>query len=270
MNHVKHLLLALGLLGLSAWAQPAVSPLPNTHAHNDYEHTHPLFDALAQGFCSVEADIYLIDGKLLVAHERREVRPERTLEALYLDPLLAQVRAHGGRLYPGGPDCYLLIDVKTAAEPTYRALRDVLARYQEMLTRFTPTSTETNAITVVISGNRARQIMASEAVRYAAVDGRLPDLAGSTNAHLIPWISDNWSLHFTWRGWQQMPADQQAELRRIVDQAHAQGRKVRFWGGPDIPALWSVELAAGVDFINTDKLAELRQFLLAAHPPGTR
>src|SRR5712672_4165891 len=62
-------------------------PLVRAHAHNDYEHQRPLFDALEHGFCSVEADIYLVDGKLLVAHDRSKVKPERTLEALYLDPL---------------------------------------------------------------------------------------------------------------------------------------------------------------------------------------
>ena len=45
-------------------AQP--TPLIHAHAHDDYEHTRPLLDALDHGFCSVEADIYLVDGKLLV------------------------------------------------------------------------------------------------------------------------------------------------------------------------------------------------------------
>ena len=36
-----------------------VVPLPNAHAHNDYEHKRPLFDALDHGFCSVEADVFL-------------------------------------------------------------------------------------------------------------------------------------------------------------------------------------------------------------------
>ena len=62
-------------------------PLTNVHAHNDYEHKHPLFDALACGFCSVEADINLVDGQLLVAHSRAAVKPGRTLQSLYLDPL---------------------------------------------------------------------------------------------------------------------------------------------------------------------------------------
>jgi hypothetical protein len=42
-------------------------PLTRAHAHNDYLHARPLFDALDHGFCSVEADVWLVDGKLLVA-----------------------------------------------------------------------------------------------------------------------------------------------------------------------------------------------------------
>jgi hypothetical protein len=54
-------------------------PLVRAHAHNDYEHARPLFDALDRGFCSVEADVYLIDGELLVAHDRKDVKAGRTL-----------------------------------------------------------------------------------------------------------------------------------------------------------------------------------------------
>src|SRR6478672_12695010 len=101
---------ACGLLLVAAGlvvAAPATVPLKNAHAHNDYEHTRPLFDALDQGFCSVEADIYLIDGQLLVAHDRKDVKPDRTLESLYLDPLRERVKANGGRVYKDGPTIYL-------------------------------------------------------------------------------------------------------------------------------------------------------------------
>ena len=66
-------------------------PLTNVHAHNDYEHTRPLLDALQHGFCSVEADVHLVDGQLLVAHSRLDVNPGKTLQALYLDPLRERV-----------------------------------------------------------------------------------------------------------------------------------------------------------------------------------
>ena len=38
-----------------------VIPRPQAHAHNDYYHTRPLLDALSHGFCSVEADVFLVD-----------------------------------------------------------------------------------------------------------------------------------------------------------------------------------------------------------------
>jgi hypothetical protein len=55
-------------------------------------------------------------------------------------------------------------------------------------------------------------------------------------------------------------------LRALARQAHAAGRKLRFWAIPDRPgpartALWRELLAAGVDLLNTDDLGGLRAFL---------
>src|SRR5437868_5553114 len=77
-----------------------VAPLARTHAHNDYEHNRPLFDALDCGFCSVEADIWLVKGELLVGHTPLALKKDRTLEKLYLDPLRTRAKANGGKVYP--------------------------------------------------------------------------------------------------------------------------------------------------------------------------
>src|SRR5438552_6105912 len=102
--------LAIGAVDDRVAAGPVV-PLIHTHAHNDYEHKRPLFDALDHGFCSVEADIFLVEGQLLVAHNRSQTKPERTLQSLYLDPLRARVKKNAGRVYPAGPEVTLLIDI---------------------------------------------------------------------------------------------------------------------------------------------------------------
>src|SRR5437773_6651310 len=103
---------AIFLAARLAHAAPP-APLVHAHAHNDYEHKRPLLDALDHGFCSVEADIYLVDGKLLVGHNRKDLRPNKTLETLYLEPLRERIRAYGGKVYRAGPTVHLLIDVKT-------------------------------------------------------------------------------------------------------------------------------------------------------------
>ena len=61
--------LASFLVVLFVWPLQGAEPVPleRAHAHNDYEHARPLLDALAHGFCSVEADVHLIERQLLVA-----------------------------------------------------------------------------------------------------------------------------------------------------------------------------------------------------------
>lgn len=244
------------------WASPAVSPLRRAHAHNDYEHPRPLFDALEQGFCSVEVDIFLEDGKLMVAHERSGIRPGRTLQSLYLDPLRARAKIGQGRIYPGVPSLSLLIDIKTEAESTYVMLREVLKAYGDLLTTFKDGRVETRAVTAIISGNRPMETMSREKVRFAAIDGRVVDLDRSAPASLVPWISQSWSSLFTWKGTGEISEADLSKLRELVSKAHSQRRLIRFWGLPDQREVWRVLWDAGVDWINTDKLAELRQFMI--------
>ncbi|UCG57197.1 MAG: phosphatidylinositol-specific phospholipase C/glycerophosphodiester phosphodiesterase family protein [Phycisphaerales bacterium] len=248
--------------------ETSVIPLPQAHAHNDYEHKRPLYDALAHGFNSVEADIFLVDDDLYVAHERREIAPNRTLRSLYLDPLRERIRQHGLRVHTNGPQFTLLVDIKSAAAPTYDALERVLAEYRDVLTCFGPDGRTDRPVLAVVSGNRPRELVESREIRYAGYDGRLADLQSDAPADLIPLISDNWTRHFTWKGIGEMPVEERRKLGEIVQIAHRKGRRVRFWATPDNPspardAIWRELLAARVDLINTDDLEGLRQFLLA-------
>jgi hypothetical protein len=157
----------------------------------------------------------------------------------------------------------LLIDVKSAAGPTYAALRDVLTNYADILTRFESNVIHTNAVMVIISGERAPSVMASEPSRFAAVDGRLPDLATNPPVALVPLISDNWTKQFKWRGMGLMPEDERTKLRELVQQTHVQGRRLRLWAAPDNESGWKELYEAGVDLLNTDHLAEMEKFLRA-------
>jgi glycerophosphoryl diester phosphodiesterase len=255
----------LSLAAPLAAAEPIA--LMRAHAHNDYEHTRPLFDALDQGFGNIEADIWLVDGHLLVAHDEKHLQSERTLEKLYLDPLRERVRQEHGRVYRNGPTIVLLIDVKSEAESTYAALHRVLEKYSGMLTTFRGDRAEPKAITVIVSGNRARETMLAQRLRYASYDGRAADLEGDASATFIPWISENWLKVFTWKWEGPMPHADRAALRTFVDRAHAQKRLVRFWNTPDRPDAWKLLLDAGVDIMSTDDLPGLARFLKARNEP---
>lgn len=267
------LLLSSGVV--SAWAQRSE---PILHAHNDYLHHRPLLDALDHGFGSVEADIFLVDGMLLVGHTRSELSAERTLASLYLEPLRKWVRTNRAKFDELQQPLILLVDIKSDAEATYRALRDQLAVYHEMLTLVDRGRLRLGEVTVIVSGNRAIATIAADGqaaaaaagnaasadsnpIRYVGVDGRLQDLESPLPTDLLPLISDNWGLNFSWRGEGEMPAAERQKLAKIVERAHAGQRRIRFWATPDNTSLWTALRAAGVDLINSDDLPGLSRFI---------
>ena len=264
--------LPAGVAQRPARAARSAIGLERAHAHNDYEHARPLYDALDNGFKSVEADIYLVGDQLLIGHDPADLQPGRTLQSLYLNPLRQRVRSNEGSVYRGDRHYFnLLIDVKTEPVSTYLRLDEVLAKYRSILTRFSNGDVTAKAVTAVVSGNRARPLMESQTVRYAFYDGRLSDLGTRAAQSLIPLISDNWTNNFTWDGSGPMPDAEREKLQSIVATAHADGQRVRFYATPDQPgperdAIWKELMAARVDYLNTDDLAGLRSFLLTNDP----
>jgi glycerophosphoryl diester phosphodiesterase len=254
-------------------------PLERAHAHNDYEHDRPLYDALDSGFKSVEADVWLIDGELVVSHDDPRLpttaEPKGTLESLYLKPLRERVRENGGNVYAGDRDYFtLLIDIKSEAEPTYRALHRELRKHQRILTTFKGGRVEDGAVTAIVSGNRPRETMERQRTRYAAYDGRIPDDLGNSLQAFVPLVSQNWTRLFTWQGVGPMPEAERGKLREIVTTAHASGQRVRFWATLEVSdaareAVWRELVATEVDYISTDNLGALEAFLLANDPQPT-
>ena len=92
-------ILFLFVISLSVKGAEKFPLLLQGHAHNDYYHKRPLEDALECFFCSIEVDVFLKDGKFLVGHDRVELREDRTLERLYLDPLKKRVLDGKGYVY---------------------------------------------------------------------------------------------------------------------------------------------------------------------------
>ena len=258
--------LLVAVTSVSCRAAEATVPLVRAFAHNDYQHPRPLTTALECGFGAVEADIFLVDGKLLVAHTRLEVQPDRTLESLYLQPLRDRVRANGGHIYRDSTEpLRLFIDFKVRASRMYPTLRQAMQRYKDMLTSWENDAVHERAVTIVLTGERpSPDEVSREPLRLVALDGHMTtDLDSDTPSAVMPELSGEWHNLFTWTGHGVMPADERMKLREIVERVHAKNRRLRLWGAPDNAATWEQLLAAGVDRINSDDLRGLRDFLLA-------
>ncbi|MBT4694228.1 MAG: hypothetical protein HOB73_12860 [Planctomycetaceae bacterium] len=153
-----------------------VVPQSRAHAHNDYYQKRPLLDALQHGFTSVEADVILQDGDLMVGHSRFELREDRTLTALYLAPLAKRVSQNDGHVYRTAERFILLIDFKSSGAVSLEVLRKQLKPYLHMLTRYENGKVYPGAVTIIISGSRPVAEVAALKTRYVFIDGRFPDL----------------------------------------------------------------------------------------------
>ncbi len=233
------------------------------HAHNDYEHARPLLDAVDNGFCSVEADIYLVDGKLAVAHHWLLIRRQRTLTKLYLDPLRKIVKENGGSVHGDNTPLILLIDIKREGEATYKVLAQLLSQYPDLFGTHANGERKPGPVRAIISGARPVNTIRKDTTRLVGIDGRPSDFGSNMSVDLLPLISDHWGSHFRWRGVGDFPANEKNKLRQMVQQAHSKGRLIRFWASPDNRACWAEQKKAGVDLINTNRLEGLNQFLSA-------
>jgi hypothetical protein len=237
-----------------------VTPMTVAHSHNDYEQRRPLLDALALGYRSVEADIWLHDGELRVSH--RGIFFAGTLRELYLDPLQARVDRLGS-VHGDGEPFLLWLDLKSGELELVLELRRVLARYP-MLTRMDGGKMKRVAVTVILTGdeNAKRAYTSGIGAHYACRDSN-ELLLGQKRDPLHLWYALSWTDWFSWDGNGHIPSEERNRLRALADAVHRQGRRLRLYGLPEAEGVWREALEAGVDLLSTDELQRLERFLEA-------
>ena len=260
----KFLTLLATLLTVGTPAQdlpPGMVPLPQGIASADHLRERPLKDALDKGFCGIEASVWLSGDKLLVAEAPTIAAPDATLESIYLEPLMARVKANEGRVFRDGPTFTLIVNARSEAEATYTALKKSLEAYTPILTTFSAEGTSTNAVTVILTGNRPRAIMEKEVERVVAYDGRINDLSTMVSPDFMPVVSDDWNTWFRWRGEGEIGDEDKARLKQIVALAQHHKLRLRLTGAPSDEELWKLWFTENIDLYDGTDLDGLGVFL---------
>lgn len=219
---------------------------PKAHSHNDYENSRPFSLAFEEGFYSVEADIHLHEGMLLVGHDKKSLKSEKTLETLYLNPI--------EKVLGEGRSIQLLIDLKTNYNPTLDSLIVLLKRH--------PLIINNDKVKIVISGNRPPESLYTTYPTFIWFDGRPGIEYKKEELERVALISESYiSIVGPKSVW---PVNEEAEYKilSVVQKVHKMGKPFRFWGTPDFPDAWTKFRSCGVDFINTDKVVALSDYLI--------
>lgn len=237
----------VGVLIMAIWHPVMAQRSWELHSHNDYEQPSPFFAAYGLGFGSIEADVWLVDGAVLVAHDRQDLKADRSLEALYLRPLDEAIKAGKGKVYPGRKKLQLMIDIKSAAKPTLDALVKTISRY--------PSIVRNRQVVITISGNRPPVEEYAAYPSFLFFDGR-PGIDYTGNAlKRVAMISDSYASYV--KGGR-LDTD---KLTAVVEAAHRLKKPFRLWAHPDHPEGWKRMMELGVDLINTDRIEELARFM---------
>lgn len=246
-TNLRHLLLALALTCCgAAAAQPPVL----IHSHNDYAQRVPFYQAYAQQVSSIEADVFLHDGQLLVGHDVEDLRADMTFEALYVEPIVTLFARNGGRAFRDSDQTLqLMVELKSETDPTLRAVAALLGRWPEV---FDP---EVNpaAVRVAVTGRVPAPEAFDRYPRFLGFDGAWDADYTPEQLERIALISTNFRDFSQWNGKGTIIPAEKERLEQVIDRAHEQSKPVRFWNAPEGTTVYYTFYDMGIDYINTDK-----------------
>lgn len=239
------------LLAITGFAQVKI------HSHNDYLQNRPFLTAYENKIYQIEADIFEVDGQLIVAHNKKEIDTQQTLEKLYLNKIDSLFKLNNGKVSADKKyTLTLMIDFKTSWDMTFPVFKKHIEKYGQIFNR----SENKNAVQIVISGNRPEDSLYYTFPSWVYFDG-LPNISyAKTDLKKVTMISDNFASYSKWKGLGAIPETDKLKLTKIIEQAHKLNKPMRFWGAPDTEDCWKQLVSLGVDIINTDKIVACKTY----------
>lgn len=245
------------LLAIVVSANAQYSTL-NAHSHNDYEQKTPFLLAYNAHFGSIEADIWAVNGELFVAHDSSAITRERTLDALYLQPIVKLFRKNGGKAWGDHSSTFqLMIDLKTNVNPTLPLLVELLKKYPDVFN----SDVNNNGVSIVITGNRPDPSDFEKYPLWISFDGNVTLKYDALQLKRVGLFSENLEKFAKWKGKTVMDMKEEKKLVQIIDSVHGLNKKIRFWNAPDSAFAWKTLMRLKVDYINTDHIQDLATYL---------
>lgn len=234
----------------SQFVSGQLSESTQIHSHNDYLQEIPFWGAFDGKANSIEVDVFLRNDSLFVTHHESEIISTKTIEALYLKPMVTAFTSDAD----GIRKLQLLIDIKSEAKPTLDRLIEVLEQFDEL--------TKNNAISLVISGNRPPPEEYVQYPEYIFFDYQsLEDLKDPELWKKVAVVSLPFHKYSKWDGKTAISDSDYVEIKEIATKAHAYSKPFRFWATPDTEIAWKTLAQLGIDFINTDKPSECAEYI---------
>lgn len=244
-------------LSLSALAQYPVL----IHSHNDYAQQAPFWLAYSQKVRTVECDMFYLGGsKFLVGHSREDIAYNQSFDKFYLDPIVTMFRYNHGQAWSDDPnrELQLMIDIKSDdTEAFMKALVKKLKKYPDVFDK----KVNPHACQVIMTGNIPAPQDFDKYPTFIMFDANLDKEYTPAQLERVAEFSEYFRNYSEWNGKGTLVYEEELKVREAVAKAHALGKPIRFWGGPDTVTSWYTWINFGIDYINTDNPAKCAEFL---------
>ncbi len=252
MNKPLPLLFAFLFVNFTMPAQEAGNKI-GIHSHNDYAQRVPFWEAFSSESSSIEADVFFKDGVLYVTHDEMDIQKEHTLTSMYLKPLSEVIKSKRYSNF----DLQLLIDFKSAAEPTLNALLSELNNFPEIKEAYK----SNKKLTLVISGNRPLPEKYGSYPDYIMFDHQSLSDIEKIDLDKVAMVSFPFRIFSVWNGKGRLTQADENRLKTVIEKIHKLKKPIRFWGSPDSKTAWYTFTKLGVNYINTDQPHECNSYL---------
>jgi glycerophosphoryl diester phosphodiesterase len=218
------------------------------HSHNDYEQTKPFYQAYELGFDSIEADLFLKEGELYVAHESENILSQNTFRKLYLEPLLLKIKENDGFAYKNKQKLQLLIDLKSNGREILMVLFEQLKPHKRALKN----------IKIVISGDMPKPEEFKNYDEIFFFDGRSNSNYSAKAWKRVGLVSASFKdFGESWDGINPLDDKTADKINTFVESIHAKQREVRLWATPNTTLAFETLQRLDLDYIGTDDLVLL-------------
>lgn len=239
---------------MSSWSQSDQNFSVIGHAHNDYLHDRPLFDALELGFASIEVDIHYHKGELRVAHNRWGIRNKPTIQSLYLEPL--DILYQAGYFQHLTEPITIMIDLKTKKKKALLKLSELVLSYNHLFrTKSEDLFSNDQPFIMLISGDPPISTWMKIRSPYFYLDARIGKSYPQYMKNLIKRISAPLSQFISHSDLLNPSSKEYIKLKLLSKTLLELGyEEIRFWDVPNDPRYWQALIDLGINTISVDQI----------------
>lgn len=257
-NNIKVLIFSIVILITysEAFSQSLRAPVL-IHSQNDYNQSAPFYKAWSQKANSLDVNVFLHKGKLIVGNDCSKLDENETFEQFYLIPIQQMFKINNGRLWKDSENSMqIFVKFQSDPEASICVLDSLINIYRNCFdSRINKFAAE-----IVITGNKPDKESFCNINDIFSFDGDIDILYDNNQLERIALFSDDFKKYSYWNGKGSLISADLEKINSTILKAHKSGKPIRFWNAPEGITAYYTFYNLGVDYFSTEHIEDCVSF----------